>query len=177
MLRLLGMLTLGNLLFGGRRHHHALRRGLFLGALLGYLSNRDFDMNRVREEARETARKVRREARKASRTIREEIRDARKTERDQRVADHLNTVRAEVEARRAEREARKAAAEVRTDDAAAEVRALPVSGINEAKEIRELVDDMAKNAGTAAMAADVPTIDFPDDEEKYYASRKYGVAQ
>ena len=173
MFRLLGILTLGNLLFGGRHHHRALRRGLFLGALLGYLSNRDFDMNRVREEARDTARKVRKETRRAARTIREEIRNARKAERD----DRLNTIRAEVEARKAERETRRAEAEVRNEGTAAEVRALPVSGINEAKEIENLVEDMAKNAGTAAMAADVPTIDFPEDEEKYYASRKYGTVQ
>lgn len=177
MFRLLGILTLGNLLFGGRHHHRTLRRGLFLGALLGYLSNRDFDMKRVREEARETARKVRKEARKASRTIREEIRNARKAEHDQRMEDRLNTIRAEMEARKAGRETRRAEPEVRNDETTAEVRALPVAGINEAKEIRELVEDMAKNAGTAAMAADVPTIDFPEDVEKYYASRKYGTAQ
>ena len=46
MLRLLGILSLGNLLFGGRHTRRALRRGLLLGALLGYFANRDFDMNR-----------------------------------------------------------------------------------------------------------------------------------
>ncbi len=38
MLRLLGLLTLGHMVFGGHSHHHArrlLRRGLLLGALLG----------------------------------------------------------------------------------------------------------------------------------------------
>ena len=32
MLRLLGILSLGNLLFGGHHHRRALRRGLLLGA-------------------------------------------------------------------------------------------------------------------------------------------------
>ena len=42
MLRLLGLLTLGHMVFGGHSHHQArrrqrrlLRRGLLLGALLG----------------------------------------------------------------------------------------------------------------------------------------------
>ncbi len=42
MLRLLGMLTLGHMVFGGhhhrrahRRHRRLLRRGLLLGALIG----------------------------------------------------------------------------------------------------------------------------------------------
>ena len=56
MLRLLGILSLGNLLLGRRHHRRALRRGVLLGALLGYLANRDFDMNRVQEDVRETAR-------------------------------------------------------------------------------------------------------------------------
>ena len=58
MLRLLGILTLGNLLFGGRHHRRALGRGLLFGALLGYLANRDFDADRVAEDIREKARKA-----------------------------------------------------------------------------------------------------------------------
>ena len=37
MLRLLGILSLGNLLFGGHHHRRALRRGLLLGALVGLI--------------------------------------------------------------------------------------------------------------------------------------------
>ena len=55
--------------------------------------------------------------------------------------------------------------------------ALPVSGTKEAKEIRELTEELERDARTAAMAADVPTIDFPKDEEKYYSSGKYGYAR
>lgn len=42
MLRLLGILTLGNMIFGGhRRHRHgSLGRGLLLGALIGLFATR-----------------------------------------------------------------------------------------------------------------------------------------
>ena len=57
MFRLLGILTVGNLLFGGGHHRRSLRRGLLFGALLGYLANKDFDMDRVQKEARDAARR------------------------------------------------------------------------------------------------------------------------
>ena len=47
MLRLLGILSLGNLLFGRHHHHHWCRRhgglggGLLLGALLGLFMSRN----------------------------------------------------------------------------------------------------------------------------------------
>ena len=55
MLRLLGALTLGNMIFGGHRchcHHHRhhgnfLGRGLLLGTLLGLFVSR---VNRTEEE-------------------------------------------------------------------------------------------------------------------------------
>lgn len=160
MLRLLGILTIGNILFGGRHHRRSMRRGLMLGALLGYLANRDFDAGRVRRDARETARKARHAAREAARAVREEIRNARRAAYDDRpVAERRETVRPEENPG--------------TSDT---IRALPTSGTREAKEIEELVDDMARNTGTAAMAADVPTIDFPEEDEKYHAARKYGYA-
>ncbi len=46
MLRLLGILTLGNMIFGGNRHHYHRRlgrrlgRGLLLGTLLGLFVSR-----------------------------------------------------------------------------------------------------------------------------------------
>ena len=46
MLRLLGTLTLGNMIFGGQRHHYHRRlsrrpgRGLLLGTLFGLFINR-----------------------------------------------------------------------------------------------------------------------------------------
>ena len=175
MLRLLGILSSGNLLFGGRHTRRALRRGLLLGALLGYFANRDFDMNRVQEDVRETARKARKTAREAARAIRKEIHNARKAEHDQRIAERLEAIHAEAEARRAEREARKAAREEqKTETGSREVYALPECDTREAKEIRDLAEDLERDARTAAMAADVPVIQFPDEDEKYHASRKYG---
>ena len=180
MLRLLGILSLGDLLFGGHRRHRALRRGLLWGLLFGYLADKDFDADRVAEDVRGKARKARRAAREAVKAAKREIRraehdrraaeihekiDARKAEREER----LETIRAEIEARKARK------AEPRQEETV--VRALPVSGVNEAKEIRELADDLDRDARTAAMAADVPTIDFPEEDEKYFSARKYGYVQ
>ncbi len=182
MLRLLGILTLGNLLFGGRHHRRALGRGLLFGALLGYLANRDFDADRVAEDIREKARKAKRTARDAVKAAKREIRkaeldrrtaeihekaDARRAEREER----LDAIRAEIEARR--EEVRKAGSE----QIAKQIYALPVSGTNEAKVIRELTEDLERDARTAAIAAAVPTIDFPEGDGKYDSSRKYGYVQ
>ena len=46
----------------------------------------------------------------------------------------------------------------------------------EAKENMELLKEMEQKAGTAAMLANVPTIDFPADDPKYDSSRKYMYA-
>ena len=181
MLRLLGILSLGHLFFGGRRHR--LRRGILLGALLGFWTNRHFDRKRAADDVRKAARNVRRTARDAVRTAKREIRkaardrkaaeiheriDARKAEREER----LKAIHAEIEARKARK------AEIRNEEQQQNtVRALPVSGTNEAKEIRELAEGLERGARTAAMAANVPTIDFPDEGDgKYYPSGKYGYA-
>ena len=108
MLRLLGILSLGNLLFGGRHHGRMLRRGLLFGALFGFLAHNDFDMNRVEEDIRNTAEKVKSTVSGAAKTAKQEMREARKAEHDQRVADHLNKVHADMEARKAEHDRRMA---------------------------------------------------------------------
>ncbi len=190
MFRLLGILTLSELLLGGRHRRHSLGRGLLFGALLGYLANRDFDMDRVKrdagkaaKEARKTAHEVRkatREARKAAhealKAAKHEIRDARRAERDLRVKEHLDAIHAELAARKAAREEGKTVRGSGDTEASAEIRGLPEYGINEALEIQELEKDMERNTKTAAMAADVPMIQFPEEDEKYHASRKYGYA-
>ena len=189
MLRLLGLLSLGNLLFGGRHHRRALRRGLFFGAILGYLAHRDFDMDQVEEDARKAARTVKRTVHEAAKAAKRELHDARRAEhinkvhadlearraeRDRRMAERMEAIHAEAEARRATREARKAEHEARNTKTAHQVRALPECDTREAKEIRELTEELERDARTAAMAADVPTIQFPVDDEKYYSARKYG---
>ena len=176
MLRLLGILSLGNLLFGGRHHHRALRRGLLFGVLLGWLSHRDFDMDRVQEDVRETARKAKRAAHEAVRAARKEIRNARRAEHNQRIDERLETIRAEAEARKAEREARRAEREEKKAETVRTVYALPECNTREAKEIRELAEGLEQDARTGMMSADVPVMEFPEEEEKYHASRKYGYA-
>lgn len=196
MLRLLGILSLGNLLFGGRHHGRMLRRGLLFGALFGFFAHNDFDMNRVEEDIRNTAEKVKSTVSGAAKTAKQEMREARKAEHDQRVADHLNKVHADMEARkaehdrrmaermeaiRAEAEARRAARAARRADRenarpSRQITALPECNTREAKEIRKLAEDLERNARTAAMFADVPTIDFPEESDKYYSARKYGHA-
>ena len=190
MLRLLGILSLENLLFGGRRYRHALRRGLLLGGILGYLASRDFDTDRALEDFRESARNAREAARKAVKAARKEIREARRTVRDQRIKERRETIEAEIEARKAARDQRleehmnavRAEAEVRKArqeqirNAGAETStAVPATAGDEARTNRELVEELERDARTAAMAASVPTIHFPEEEnEKYYSSGKYG---
>ena len=70
MLRLLGILSLGHLIFGGRHH---LRRGILFGALLGYLANKNFDAERVAEDVREKAKKAKKAARKAVKADRKSV--------------------------------------------------------------------------------------------------------
>ena len=177
MLRLLGILSLGHLLFGGR--HHRLRRGILFGALLGYLANKDFDADRVTEDVRKAAKKVKKTAHDAVKTAKREIQKAEHDRRvheihekaDARRAAHeerLNALHADIEAKKAARKA-----EVKRK----EVYGLPTSGTKEAETIRELTEDLERNARTAAMAANVPTIVFPEDDEKYFSSRKYGYVQ
>ena len=103
-------------------------------------------------------------------------------ERQQEIAEHLATVRAEIAERKAEQEQRKTerlnSTYERMEAVRArhqEVQAEPKAEGNEIRLNQELVADLERNARTAAMAADVPTIDFPE-EEKYYASRKYSSA-
>ena len=189
MLRLLGILSLGNLLFGGHRRR-ALRRGLLFGLLLGYMADKDFDMDRVEADVREKAGKARDAAREAVRKAKKEIRDARKAERDRRIAEHRTAVHEEIRARkeareqkteerlaaiRAEAEARKAR-RAQEKETAGTVKAGPVNAEKEMQDNRDLVAELERDARTAAMAASVPTIDFPEEDVKYHASEKYGFA-
>ena len=116
----------------------------------------------------------------------EEVR-ARQEEREQRKAERLNNTlermeahRALQEERRTEREQQKAEqadnAYTRMETVHArhpEVDAEARPAGNEALLNRELVADLERNARTAAMAADVPTIHFPEEDGKYNASGKY----
>lgn len=189
MLRLLGILAIGNLLFGGHHRRRALRRGLFLGGLLGYLASKHFDTEKVKEDARNAAENARRAAhdarhaaREAARAVRREIHDARRAERRQDVEERLEEIRARAEARRAARnEAATAAATTTTTTTTTTAAALPPVGLPDSAipildDSKTLVEDLERDARTAAMAADVPMINFPEEaEEKYYSARKYEI--
>ena len=102
---------------------------------------------------------------------------ARRVERQEEIAEHLAAVRAEISERKAERQQRKTAPETAAvpvqesvPAAEKEVHAAPVLDYNPNE---ELVAELERNARTAAMAADVPTIHFPEEDGKYNASGKY----
>ena len=154
MLRLLGILALGNLFFG--RHHHrrrrALRRGLFLGTILGYFSGRNFNADRLEKDIRETAGDMKKAVRKIIRTVEKEIRNA--GEKNGWDANG-GTISEEMHAGRENED----------------IAVIPVS--NEAIANKELVEDLERDARTAAMAGDVPTIQFPEEEAGFDVPRKY----
>ena len=106
-----------------------------------------------------------------------EVLRARNHERQQEIAEHLAAVRAEIAERKAEQDQRKAAvAEPMKETVTKPVRE-PVQEVHAAPMLHynpneDLVAELERNARTAAMAADVPTIDIPE-EEKYFASKKH----
>lgn len=159
MLRLLGIFALVNLFSGGHHHHRALRRGLFLGGILGLLASRHFDTERAGKEIREKVRETRRTARRAARDIRRAI-------HDERIEARMNAIHEEIEARKARREMQDRTA-VRTAEPER------MANAEELQDNRNLVEALERDARTAAMAASVPTIQFPEEDEKYHASRKY----
>ncbi|QUC66174.1 hypothetical protein [Aristaeella hokkaidonensis] len=87
----------------------------------------------------------------------------------QKTAGRMKTLQLEIEARKARQE-------LEETESVREVKAEPVTADNEAQENLELVLDLERDARTAAMAADVPTIEFPEEDEKYFSSRKYESA-
>ena len=112
---------------------------------------------------------------------------ARRLERQREIQEHFAAVRAEIAERRAERMQRiterlnNTCEKAEADRASRreplhEVQAEPKASGNEALLNRELVADLERDARTAAMAADVPTISFPE-EEKYNAGSKYFSAR
>ena len=192
MIRLLLGIFVFRMLFNRR----SALRGLIVGGLIGFFAHRHFEQEPVREETREEDREGRKEdwrmredevraeaRREAHEEKRREIHariEARKAEKARRLEEihdridarreqRLSEIRAEAEARRARREGRKA-------EPAAEVKAeAPYTG-TEAQDNRNLVDGLERETRTAAMMRDVPVIQFPEEDEKYHASRKYGYA-
>ena len=158
----------------------------------------------LRETARKTGKAVRkavkaavrefREAREDSWEFHKAIQDARWEAREARIekaGERMDAVLAGIEKRgkklaqktagrmktlQVEIEARKARQELEEAKSVREVKAKPVNADSEARMNRELVLDLERDARTAAMAADVPTIQFPEEDDKYFSSRKYESA-
>ncbi len=74
-------------------------------------------------------------------------------------------------------EARKAIREQMKSGTIEEAQTEPVIPVDEALMNRIIVRDLEKDAArTAAMAANVPTMEFPEENDKYFSSRKYESA-
>jgi hypothetical protein len=74
-------------------------------------------------------------------------------------------------------EARKAIREQMKSGTIEEAQTEPVIPVDEALMNRIIVRDLEKDAArTATMAANVPTIEFPEEDDKYFSSRKYESA-
>ena len=155
MLRLLGILTIVNWLFGGHHHRRSLRRGILFGAILGFFAHRNFDTEHAAGEVRERTQRSRETIRETVREVKQEIRDAQKEIRESQKAD---------------REVREAGREARQDEAVIPVREASA----EAAANESLVEDLEQYARTAAMMSDVPVIHFPEEDPKYNSSKKYG---
>ncbi len=123
---------------------------LIIGVLLFLLIRNQFDMQRTGKDVRRIVRAAGRAARSAVRAFRDSAQEARK----------------EAEARKAEK--KPAEGEEAVSAAGAETA--------ETKENRELLKEMERKAGTAAMLAGVPTLSFPENDPKYDSSRKYTYA-
>ena len=114
-----------------------------------------------------------REAREAILEARESIREARKAIMEARRAEHdrnLDAIHTRLEARKAERDRRVAAVH-----AGIEARKAQQFAAKREQLQAELTREELK-ASKAAMMANVPTIQFPEDDPKYNSARKHEQA-
>ena len=167
--------------------------------LIIWLSLRDVTLygktRKSGKSIKKTAKLVRRrirEFREDSRELKKAMREARWEEREARIEkaalrfDAMMTgigALGEKCARKTEEgvralkdgiEARKAIREQMKSGTIEEEQAEPVIPVDEALMNRIIVRDLEKDAArTAAMAANVPTIQFPEEDDKYFSSHKY----
>ena len=124
---------------------------ILMGALAALMIRNHFEMEGVKKDVRRIARKVRKIVRELAGTIRE-----------------------------AAREAKKESGETRKAEPAQEIPADSVPAVQpaqaETQENNELLKELEQKARSAAMLANVPTLDFPKDDPKYDSTRKYMYA-
>ena len=113
-----------------------------------------------------------RETREYTREFHREMREARweaQEARLEKAGERMDAVLAGIE-KCGKKLAQKTAESVR------EVQAKPEPLDYESLSNRDLVDDLERDARTAAMVANVPTIQFPEEDDKYFSARKYESA-
>ena len=123
---------------------------LFAGALLFLLIRNQFDLQRTGKDLRRILRAIGKAVRNAAVTIRKAAQEAGK-----------------------KAEARKAVSEP-----AGSGNAVPAvcAESTKTKESTEPAEEPGQEAGIAAILANVPTLNFPEDDPKYDSSRKYTYA-
>ena len=129
---------------------------LLFGAFLYLLIKNQFDMQGVKKDARKIAKAIMKALQGAGKTIHGAVDEAKKQKAAKAAAERIM----------AEQQAAQAAA---APAAPAEVSA-------ETKENNALLKDLEEHSSIAAMLANVPTLNFPEDDPKYDSSRKYNYA-
>ena len=128
---------------------------LLFGAFLYLLIKNQFDMQGVKKDARKIAKYLMNALRGAGKTIHSAVDEAKKQ-------------------KAAAQAVRQAAEAVQSAPAqpAPEVRAVSP----ETRENNQLLKDLEQHSSIAAMLANVPVLNFPEDDPKYDSSRKYNYA-
>ena len=126
---------------------------VLLVVFLVLFARNNFDMQGVKKDARKIVRGIRKILKDLGRTIRDAAQEGKQKAAESRQADpaQADAVQADV------------------GNSVPAATAEPA----EAEENRELLKEMEQKSGTAAMLANVPTIDFPADDPKYDSARKY----
>ena len=128
---------------------------LLFGAFLYLLIKNQFDMQGVKKDARKIAKAIMKALQGAGKTIHNAVDEAKKQ-------------KAAAQAVRQAAEAVQAA----PAQPAPEVRAVSP----ETQENNQLLKDLEQHSSIASMLANVPVLNFPEDDPKYDSSRKYNYA-
>ena len=133
---------------------------LLFGAFLYLLIKNQFDMQGVKKDARKIAKAIMKALQGAGKTIHNAVDEAKKQKAEKAAAQAVRQAAEAVQAAPAQ--------------PAPEARAVTVSP--ETQENNQLLKDLEKNSSIAAMLANVPVLNFPEDDPKYDSSRKYNYA-